>query len=184
MREHQHTGKKLFPMGVMRPQHTLPERLRVPTPGVPRLDGALGNPLYGRCPCMWHGVGTRWSLRSLPAQTILRSTISAQRSFYPSGAPRGSKQRPAREQQWPCRTPGPPEPRHQADVFLSAIYWHHLRHPSVFTCTPPRLSEGPGKSKWPKPPSVTLSPGSPATQWGALAPGDGLVVPSSAWMGV
>jgi len=25
----------------------------------------------GRCPCSWQGVGTRWSLRSLPTQTIL-----------------------------------------------------------------------------------------------------------------
>ena len=25
----------------------------------------------GRCPCSWHGVGTGWSIRSLPTQTIL-----------------------------------------------------------------------------------------------------------------
>lgn len=64
--------KKLFTQRVVRPWHRLlREDVDDPSPEVVvRLDGALGNLVYGRCPCIWQGGETKWSLRSLLTQTL------------------------------------------------------------------------------------------------------------------
>ena len=66
--------KKFFPMRVVKHWPRLPrEAVAAPPwqcsrPGWMELWATWSG---GRCPCSWQGGGTRWSLRSLPTQTIL-----------------------------------------------------------------------------------------------------------------
>jgi len=61
-------------MMIVRHWHTLPrEAVGVPFLEVfkARLDRAWATWSSGRCLCPWQRVGTTWSSRSLPTQTIL-----------------------------------------------------------------------------------------------------------------
>jgi len=66
--------KKFFTMRVVKHWHRLP-REAVATPSLEvlkaKLDGALSNLVWWKMSLLMAGFETRWSLRSLPTQTIL-----------------------------------------------------------------------------------------------------------------
>ena len=68
-------GKKFFILSVVRHRNRLPTGYPVDAPpwkcSRPGWMGLWATWSSGRCPCPQQGVGTRWSLRFLPTQTIL-----------------------------------------------------------------------------------------------------------------